>query len=775
MQTPNISFNTIQFCIDNTIPCFTFQMDSTKKVYIKWNTINNINFKSFINSSDNGFAIITGDKYIVIDFDLKHNPSNNIYNILERNCSAIEKTPGGYHFWFLIDERVAHFKSITEAYWDNIQVAGLDIRANGGICYTSPSYYTKNTELYKYEWIKGNLSTASYISSELLEHITITENASLDIRTHQFSIAKDPSIVESAHVTLVEDLHDIKKILGGLSDSRYNNYSSWIQVGMILKNEGYSCDIWDEWSKKSKKYTSGCCEKKWRSFMYSDNPLTISTLYFWLKEDNYPTFIDIQSSRKNIQNNLLHGTNAHIAEVFYEMNPNSYIYSSITGWYILQEDNTWLQTNINDIYKLPGIFNKIRSDCEGVLFQILQVFGKGREEEDNIRKQKIMDTYKKLCSSTFIKGVLGFLSGHYFSKDCDNKFNQNRQLFAFNNGVLELDTLNFRNILPEDYITITCGYNYRHSTDEEKELVHTFLKKIFPDEAVRKYMIGALSTTLEGENRGEFFHALTGVGANGKSCLMDLCKVVFGDYFRTIAVSYLTKEDNGKDKPLPDLVDARYARMLVASEPEERDKFQVSLLKIITGGDEISCRAMYGKNVVKYVAQYKLWIMTNDLPKLSKYDQGIERRMRCVHFPTRFVTNPRTENEQLRDETLKTSIRDDERWRYGLLGLLLEEFENIRGKSLAMPNDVKEFTDKYMLANNPVGSWLIQYYEITNNREDIIQKTELYKTFLEDTGESKTQKSFCDNIFKCNISEKKYQGKHYYYGLIRKENIIFEE
>ena len=105
--------------------------------------------------------------------------------------------------------------------------------------------------------------------------------------------------------------------------------------------------------------------------------------------------------------------------------------------------------------------------------------------------------------------------------------------------------------------------------------------------SVVNYILKALSTSLTGHNYYEFFHIFTGTGANGKSLLMDLCKIVLGDYFRTISVSYLTKEDEGKDKPLPDLVSARYTRMLVASEPEERDRFQTSIIKLITGNDEI--------------------------------------------------------------------------------------------------------------------------------------------------------------------------------------------
>jgi putative DNA primase/helicase len=359
-------------------------------------------------------------------------------------------------------------------------------------------------------------------------------------------------------------------------------------------------------------------------------------------------------------------------------------------------------------------------------------------------------------------------AGLYYKRDVEKLFNEKRNLFAFNNGVLNMDTLEFRQIEPDDYITLTCGYDYRDIPGEFKHKVRAFLKKIWPNNAVLEYNLGALGKSLTGENLEQIFHVYTGMGANGKSCLMDLCKLVFGDYYQTFSVSYLTKENDGKDKPLPELAAARYARMLVTSEPDERDKFQVNLLKNITGNEEVSFRGMYAKLPVKYVPQFKLWILTNDMPKLSKYDQAIERRMRCVHFPTRFVYNPRAENEEKRDDTLTQQFRLDECWKYGLLGLLLDTFKQRGARTLEMPEDVKEFTEAYMLENNPVGAWLRQNYEITGNRADCIQKTELYQTFLQDTGINKTQKSFSEDIVKCNISEKKTNTTRHYVGIVKK-------
>lgn len=765
-------FNTLDFCMSNEVPCFTFPMDASKKVSVKWSSIHKANFFDFVDFAENGFAILTGDKYLMLDIDMKHTPPPAIYETLEAHCTAIEKTPGGFHFWFEMDARTKHFKSVEAAYWDGKKVKGLDIRAKGGIAYTAPSNYVgTDGETKRYVWMKGNLGTATPMSTEVLEHLDLTEPTPVvteNRSTFSKALTKDPETVTlRSSASAVADEEDIVGLLGGLAPVRADRYDDWLRVGMALYNAGYPCELWDDWSRQSAKYTIGVCHSKWRSFGGSTaTPVTIATLWKWLKEDNPTLFVRLQAARSCIYTNLLAGTNAHVANVFHELNPHRYLFSHDDSWYVLQENNTWLSVGSTDASKIPMIFQHIRNDCRDLLVQIMSRGGDSTEQ-----MRQVGETLKKISTATFLRGVLTFLSGNYYVAGVDKLFNEKRHLFAFTNGVLDMRTMEFRPIEPTDYITVTCGYDYRPAKENEKGMVLTCLRSMFPNEAVLEYVLRALSTTFEGENRAEFFHALTGVGANGKSCLMDLCKVVFGDYFRTIGVSYLTKDDDGKDRPLPDLVEARWARMLVASEPEERDKFQVALLKLITGGDEISCRAMYGRSVLKYRPQFKLWVLTNDMPKLSKFDQGIERRMRCVHFPIRFVHEPVAENERKRDEGLKGKILTEEGWRYGFLGLLLDAFKRAREDAvesgLAMPAEVREFTEAYMLENNPVGAWLRANFELTGRREDCVPKIDLLQEFVAGTGISKTAKAFSEDMVKCNVGSKMLDGKRYYFGLRR--------
>ena len=78
----------------------------------------------------------------------------------------------------------------------------------------------------------------------------------------------------------------INKVSMALDDVPPDEYETWLKVGMALHSwRDDAIDLWDEWSRKSKKYKG---EKevrtKWESFTSSDDGITISTLFFMANE-----------------------------------------------------------------------------------------------------------------------------------------------------------------------------------------------------------------------------------------------------------------------------------------------------------------------------------------------------------------------------------------------------------------------------------------------------------------------------------------------------------
>lgn len=192
-----MSFNTIEYCLEKNIPSFSFDMDYTKRPNINWSSINKNNMNQYVKKEKNGFAILTGPEFLVLDIDLKHKVSQQIQDDIMNQCCAIEKTPGGFHCWFRNDMRTNHMKSRTNITWDGISTEGLDIRAKGGICYVAPSHYTDmNGETKVYKWIKGDLTTVKTIPSEILEKIIYSDIDSQNPQSIAPSIMDEEFIIE---------------------------------------------------------------------------------------------------------------------------------------------------------------------------------------------------------------------------------------------------------------------------------------------------------------------------------------------------------------------------------------------------------------------------------------------------------------------------------------------------------------------------------------------------------------------------------------------------
>lgn len=65
-------------------------------------------------------------------------------------------------------------------------------------------------------------------------------------------------------------------------------YDEWVAVGMALQHEGYSYDVWDEWSRKDPgRYKPGECEKKFTSFKGNPNPVTGATITTMAKQGGW--------------------------------------------------------------------------------------------------------------------------------------------------------------------------------------------------------------------------------------------------------------------------------------------------------------------------------------------------------------------------------------------------------------------------------------------------------------------------------------------------------
>lgn len=91
-------------------------------------------------------------------------------------------------------------------------------------------------------------------------------------------------------------MENLLEILEYIDPSKLD-YQQWVNVGMALKDEGYSCKDWDSWSSKdAARYHYGDCERKWGSFNGSSAPVTAGTIVQYAKEQGWQPYSSDSSS-----------------------------------------------------------------------------------------------------------------------------------------------------------------------------------------------------------------------------------------------------------------------------------------------------------------------------------------------------------------------------------------------------------------------------------------------------------------------------------------------
>jgi P4 family phage/plasmid primase-like protien len=324
---------------------------------------------------------------------------------------------------------------------------------------------------------------------------------------------------------------------------------------------------------------------------------------------------------------------------------------------------------------------------------------------DHMKKQ-----IKKLNNFKFTKEVIDTYKNIYTNKKI--KFDSNKYLIGFNNGVYDLKSFVFRNGKFDDYISMTVGYNYCDKHTNKFNDLLTFFEDIQPNKEERDYLLTYLSIGLVG-NLLELFTVLSGIGRNGKSKLIELLEKTFGDYFISIQSKILTKQYTNKS-----LGNLNNKKIVVASEPEKNIKLNSGFIKFITGRDSITI------NDFVFTPNFLTLFVCNDIPECDDVDVALSKRLRCVNFPTEFVDEPKHKHQK----KINVAIRDNfDSWKSDFMLLLIDCYKKYTMTKILTPTknilkwtmQYKEDTDVYLQFLN----------ECTEESKMHIKTTTLYERF----------------------------------------------
>jgi P4 family phage/plasmid primase-like protien len=503
---------------------------------------------------------------------------------------------------------------------------------------------------------------------------------------------------------ICDNLELVGKLVEILSEKRADGFDDWIRVGWCLRNIDHRLlSKWVDFSKRSKKFQDGECEKLW-PYM-KDDGLGIGTLHMWAKQDNEEKYKEL--CKRDLSSYIYRSTSethTDIARVVNFMFKYDYVCVSVKMnlWYEYR-NHKWVFCDSGHTLRAKISNEVVREYCR----QAAYYNEKAANEDLEADQQRWLDTAKKLTSissklkqSNFKDNIMKESRELFYIEKFEEKLDSRCNLIGFENGVYDMETDEFRDGRPEDYISFTTGINYVPYNPESKSAkdMHDFLSKIFTIPEVKTYVLTLLSSFLNGNIREEKFHIWTGSGSNGKSKFIELFEKAFGEYCVKFPITLLTQKRAASNAATSELARAKGKRFASLQEPSEDEKLNVGLMKEISGGDRIQARMIY-KEPVEFKPQFKMILCCNHLPTVPSDDGGTWRRIRVVEFTSKFCENPNPENPNEFKADIELSNRFDD-WKEHFMGLLIEYYKEYRRSGILEPEPVLQCTREYQRNND---------------------------------------------------------------------------
>lgn len=537
--------------------------------------------------------------------------------------------------------------------------------------------------------------------------------------------------------TRCDNIEYVQKLVEILADHRADNYQEWIELGWCLHN--ISDELLDDWiafSKRSPKFTPGYCETQWTKM--KDDGLGIGSLIRWAREDDLEKYMEVKSNDiRNLLEEAVSTGGAHysVAKVMYAMYKYQFVCLSV-------KFKTWIEFRGNKWYRSEEghglrcqISTELYRQFTNLAFEYSGKAGATREKDEQDRLNKKKDDLNKIATSLLNNSYKTCLMKEvyelFYVEGFEELLDTNTQLIGFDNGVFDLDAMEFREGRPEDCITLGTGHDYTPYDPDDPMIqkVERIVKQIHTQEDIREYILKMLASCLSGQVRNQLMHVLTGSGSNGKSQLTDMFMQGFGTYATVLPISLLTNKRVASNAASPELARVKGRRFCVLQEPENDVKLNVGLMKELTGGDKIVSRDLFCP-MVEFKPQFKLVLTCNKMPDIPSNDGGTWRRIRAVEFRSKFCEKP--------DPTVDTEFPVDidlaaqvEVLGQALISVLIPYYKKYLAEGLQAPTDVMAYTLEYQKRCDHYLDFVAEHIISTGDNNDVMRLAEVFSAYKE--------------------------------------------
>lgn len=382
-------------------------------------------------------------------------------------------------------------------------------------------------------------------------------------------------------------------------------------------------------------------------------------------------------------------------------------YFKTPEFWIADEENRYLQKRIQLEFAetIDDLYKSARNEYEEE--RLLEIIDTARKAAQDILKFDFKSKHLINSLKTWLwKGKI--------------EWNASPLRVVFPNGVLNLETFEFGNSAPEEYINnnLMMGVEYepRDEAFIQKEIHQGIFLKTHPDAEIRRSFLQFSSLAFEGRNFKRFAvnHGPRGNNAKTKTCGFII--YTFGSYGHFGSNDILLK---GK-KDRASIANLHKKRVIAFEEPDDAKPLDASQIKAIVGVDSINARMLYSTH--DQIALHHIsYVNLNSLPGLDADEAFIKR---LIYYPwnSMFTSDADLVNRAKHIYLAVEKYGDRSWWKIAgcqLVHYLLDHYRQFisQGRVLFIPEKIKKATTEFCHANDAFMCWFNANYELLDFNE----------------------------------------------------------
>ncbi|MCY6354347.1 DNA primase family protein [Clostridium sp. ZS2-4] len=394
-------------------------------------------------------------------------------------------------------------------------------------------------------------------------------------------------------------------------------------------------------------------------------------------------------------------------------------------------------------------FGQLERMAKSIIEEIRE---EGENEIDENKKKVKLKAVNRFGNMKSIKGMIASAASEEKVRISSETLDKDNYLINCKNATINLKKdISYKNT-PENYITRMTNVNYTSGAPCPRW--EKFIDEIMGgDKDLKEFIQRAIGYSLTGSTQEQKLFICYGKGSNGKSILLEILRLLLGDYSCNIKTESILL-NRSSTSANPDIAKLKGIRFVTSQEIQEGKKLDEALIKEITGSDTITARFLY-KNEFDFKPEFKLWLATNYKPVVNGTDDGIWRRLILIPFNCTFTDKKGNKDSNLLDK-LKEELS-------GILNWCIKGYRYWEKHGLNEPAIIKTAINEYKIEMDILEQFIAEKLIIKSNATIKNSRlVELYNTW----NNSNISTQAFGKIFKEKVAELGLRKERKNYGFI---------